>query len=176
MPHLSEPARTIYTEEWVLARNEVERLKGLGQTQPFGRAMDQLEAGWENVRALESWSEERELAPGLHDAEDAARWYVEVEVVDLFRWIAGETLQCIPRPDRALITASVEDLESEVEALRRNVRMLLLAVQAESVPTPLRRLAEEHAGPLVDWSVRFGEAVVSIRRYLDAAGIEEACR
>lgn len=176
MPHTSEPTRTIYTEEWVLARSEVERLIRLGQTQPFSAAMDLLEEGWENVRALESWSEERELAPDLRDAEDAVRWYVEVEVVDLFRWIAGETLQCIPRPDRALITASVEDLESEVEALRRNVRVLLLAVQAESVPAQLRTLAEEHASPLVDWSVRYGEAVVSIRRYLDEAGIEEAGR
>jgi len=175
MPQTSEPVRTIYTEEWVLARTEVERLLGLGSIQPFGRAMDQLEAGWENIRDLESWSEERELAPDMHDAEDAVRWYVEVEVVDLFRWIAGETLQCIPRSNRTLVSASIEDLESEVEAFRRNLRMLLLAVQAESVPVQLRTLAEKHAAPLVEWSVRYGETVVSIRRYLDAAGIEEDC-
>jgi hypothetical protein len=168
MPQTMEPVRTIYTEEWVRARCEVEQ-RILG---PFSGALAQLEEAWEHVRPLELWIEER-ASGALGEAEDALRWHVEVEVVDLFRWIANETLLSIPRPEKKQVAASVDDLETEIEALRRNLRIFLLAVRARGVPRSVRGLAAEHGAPLVDWSIAFGGTAAAIRRYLDSAGIGE---
>lgn len=173
MPQTMEPVRTIYTEDWVRARNEVEKLASRDRGGPFGRALAQLEAGWENVRPLEAWSELCESASDLGPGEDALRWHVEVEVADLYRWIAGETLVAIPAPLSARVSASVDDLETEVEAFRRNVRVLLLAVQARTVPANVRKLVKVHCPRLVAWSISYGQTVADIRRYLDTAGIGE---
>ncbi len=173
MVQTMEPVRTIYTEDWVCRRSDLERLIEVGRAGPLPRALAQLEAGWENVRPLEVMCETREPESHRDGAEDAILDHVEMEIVDLFRWIAGETLGCIWRPGARSIAASVDDLETEVEALRRKVRMALLAVQGESVPESMRAVVTEQAAPLLDWSFRFAGTVNAIRRHLDTSGIGE---
>ncbi len=148
---MTEPRYTIYTQGFTAAQARVAAMDAAdADRELFARMLRAFEEGWAHVAPLQAYCDGRRGRIGMDDDEGAVLQYLEVEIVDLFRWLAFTCAESIPGGDRqAQLEVSLEDLESEAHLFLLQVRLARLSVADPSIPAPLRDVVRERADALL---------------------------
>ena len=149
-----EPRYTIFGEAWNDARR-----RAAAYPATYGRMLDHLEAGWGCFSELQDVCDTAPRASP--DAVKALLYVAELEVVDLFRWLAGECVTLVPGapPEEA---AWMEEVESESETLLWYLLVTEMAVHHSAMPESVRVPISTLAHRLIPWTREFLEVLDTI--------------
>lgn len=142
----AEPLYTIYRPAWYAAR---ERAPAAGPCAV--RLLDVVETGWLAVRELQSWIETEAVRAQAAGAYGHLLAFVDVDLVDVFRDLAGGAAELVPGWDAWASEADPDGLLADVGTFVRYVALLNLAVRAATVPSPFAHLVESVAERLRGW-------------------------
>lgn len=171
-----EPRVSIYTPEW---RNRLFLIGALPEPeQGYYRAFfAHLDAGWRIIRTLQVAAEA--LLFGHSPRDDVASW-IDVEITDNYRWLAGACLDMIPgvqifeehsEPDGDSPfgpAPPVDELEFEAQVLARNVRLLAMMEGAAGFPHTLRGIVGPAASALTAWDLELPTLSAPVVQYVVA--------
>lgn len=142
----AEPLFTIYRPTWYAAR---ERAPAAG---PYAvRLLDIVERGWLAVRELQSWIETEAVRARELGTYGHLLAFVDVDLVDVFRELAGGAADLVPGWDAWASEADPDGLLADVATFVRYVAVLSLAVRVAPVPAPFAELVESAAVRLRGW-------------------------
>jgi hypothetical protein len=142
----AEPLYTIYRPAWYAAR---ERASAAGAYAV--RLLDIVETGWLAVRELQSWIETEAVRAREPGAYGHLLAFVDVDLVDVFRELAGSAADLVPGWDGWASEADPDGLLADVGMFVRYVALLNLAVRQATVPAPFTELVESVAERLRGW-------------------------
>jgi hypothetical protein len=125
--------------------------------------MDHVEAGWRHVRELQRWYDDnRERVHGLLDDHALLLNFIDRDVVDLFRVIAGEVADLVPGYPAYEATADPGSLDGYIDTFRRYFAVFTLAVEQAPGAEPLREVARAAATGLAGWCTELDAFVAAI--------------
>jgi hypothetical protein len=142
----AEPLYTIYGASWYAARA---RAPAAGRNAV--RLLDIVEAGWLAVRELQCWIETDVVRAREPGAYGHLLVFVDVDLVDVFRELAGSAAELVPGWDGWASEADPDGLLADLGTFVRYVALLNLAVRAATVPAPFVQLVESVAERLRGW-------------------------
>lgn len=158
----AEPERTIYMDWWADARGRVGR--GAPVLRPLlNAALDHVESGWLHIRELQRWHDDnRERAHAGRDDYALLLSFIDGDLVDLFRVIAGEVADLVPGYPEYEATADPGSVDGDIDTFRRYFALFTLAVEQAPDAEPLREIARAAAHGLAGWCTEMDALVAAI--------------
>ena len=151
-----EPRATLHTNRWKEASARAVELQKTKAGAVWTRLLAHQERGWEYVRPLACVAEEaKRLTTGPH-LTAAIYQFIDVEVVDLYRYNAFQCADLVLGPSSTDWFPSTDDIDAETDAFYRNVSLLRLASAHPLAPPEIRSVAGRLGG-LDGWYAEFGE-------------------
>lgn len=168
-PEGGEPSVSIYVPAWLDARERLPWIEDEEARRLLASAMDQVESGWEAVRAIQRWADRHPEADRADDDHGALLTFAESELRESYRELAADLAECVALwPGGDLPPGN--DMDAHLSAINRYARMLVLATAAAvGVPKTfaalVRQAARLRGGS--DWSRRLTETCAAIRAISD---------
>lgn len=141
-----EPFYSLHTPEWTAWRERVAALEEPARSH-FATFFNALERGWEIIRPLQLAAEAAMF--GEAPADDVSL-FVYGEVTDNFKWLALATLEMIPDPVGP--EPPTDELDTELEMIARNVRLVGMMEQDRRFPALMRGVPEAAADAFTRWT------------------------
>lgn len=165
-----EPSATIYVPAWLDARARLVWVDDEDARALLASAMDQVESGWEAVRAVQRWADRYPEAERVDDDYGPLLTFAESELREVFREIASDLAAWVLGWPGGGLDAHV-DLNASLSEFGRYASVLVLATQgAVGVPRSFRRLVRQVARlrPAGEWALRLGATFTAIQDVSDA--------
>lgn len=157
-----EPLHTIYVGSWSDARERANQLDPPLRAMFIG-VLDQVEAGWTHVRALQRWYEDhREQA--LERSDDYAHLllFIDGDLVDLFRELAAGVAALVPGYAEWEAEADPEGVEGELDRFIRYFVVFRHAAEAIDAPGEFRNTVHSAAQGLAGWPTELAVLIAAI--------------
>jgi hypothetical protein len=168
-PEGGEPSVTIYVPAWLDARARLPWIEDEDARALLTSAMDQVESGWEAVRAIQRWADRHPEADRVDDDYGALLTFAESDLREAYRNLSADLAAWVAAwPGGDLPPAN--DLDAQLSAISRYAWMLDLATGAASgVPATfvglVRQAARLRGGS--DWSRRLTKTCAELREISD---------
>jgi hypothetical protein len=146
----AEPLRTIYVPTWYEARRRLLVVRD-ETSGPLADLLDLCETAWHAVRDLQHWAEANEARSNEADAYGCLLSFVDADVVDVFRDLAGGVADLVPGWEGREFEADPEGVAADVDTFMRYLTLLHHAAQAAPVPEPFAVLVASVAERLTGW-------------------------
>lgn len=147
----AEPLHTIYCPTWYAARRRAYEQAGV-EGSALVDLLDVVETGWWAVRELQQWFESNTVRAREIDAYGHLLSFVDGDLVDVYREIAGGAADLVPGWDGWEAEASPDDVAGDVATFNRYLTLLHLAVHTAPVPEPFAVLVQSVAERLRGWA------------------------
>src|SRR5687767_6150510 len=129
----AEPVRTIYVPTWYEARRRLPYASA--QTRgALSDLLDLFETAWHAVRDLQHWAEANDARSNEADAYGCLLSFVDADLVDVFRDLAGGVADLVPGWEGWELEADPEGVAAETDTFMRYLTLLHHAAQAAPVP------------------------------------------
>ena len=157
----AEPVHTIYGAGWYAARQRAHAATGSGAAE-LVRLLDRVESGWHVLRDLQHWYESNVPRADAGDAYAQLLAFVDGDLVDVFRELAGGAAALVPGWSGWAVEADPDAVVGDVETFVRYLTLVHLAVQAAPVPEPFAALVASVAHRFTGWGAEVSALVVAI--------------
>jgi hypothetical protein len=165
-----EPSATIYGPAWVDARERVVWVEDEDARALLASAMDQVESGWDAVRAVQRWAERHRERDRPDDEYGALLTFAESELQEVFRSMASDLAEMVTGwPGRDLPPSN--DVDAHRTEFGRYATVLVLATGAAvDVPDGFRAAVRQVARllPGGEWFRRLTETFAGIQDVSDS--------
>jgi hypothetical protein len=160
-----EPAATIYGPPWLEAREQVVWVEDEVARALLASAMDQVESGWDAVRAVQRWADRHPERDRPDDEHGALLTFAESESQEVFRSMAFNLADLVTGwPGRDLPPDN--DIDAHRTEFGRYATVLVLATGAAvDVPEGFRAAVRQVARllPGGEWFRRLAETFAAIQ-------------
>jgi hypothetical protein len=160
-----EPSATIYGPAWLEARERVVWIEDEDARALLASAMDQVESGWDAVRAVQRWAERHPEPDRPDDEFGALLTFAESELQEVFRSMAFN-LAALVTGWPGLTLPPDNDIDAHRTEFGRYATVLVLATGAAvSVPDGFRTAVRQVARllPGGEWFRRLTETFAGIQ-------------
>jgi hypothetical protein len=157
----AEPVHTIYGAGWYAARQRAHAATGNGAA-GLVRLLDLVESGWHVLRDLQHWYESNVPRADAGDAYAQLLAFVDGDLVDVFREVAGGAAALVPGWAGWAVEADPDAVVGDVETFVRYLTLVHLAVQAAPVPEPFAAMVASVAHRFTGWGAEVSTLVVAI--------------
>lgn len=164
----AEPVRTIYVPTWYEARRRLLAVRDETRGPPTD-LLDLCETAWHALRDLQHWAEANEARSNERDAYGCLLTFVDADLVDVFRDLAGGVADLVPGRERWESEADPEGVAADVDTFIRYLTLLHHAAQTAPVPEPFAVLVASVAERLSGWGAQV-QALIAVT--WDALGLE----
>jgi hypothetical protein len=165
-----EPRATIYGAAWLEARERVVWIEDEDARALLASAMDQVESGWDAVRAVQRWAEGHRERDRPDDEYGALLTFAESELQEVFRSMAFNLADLVAGwPGRDLPPDN--DIDAHRTEFGRYATVLVLATGAAvDVPDGFLAAVRQVARllPGGEWSRRLAETFAGIHDVSDS--------
>lgn len=155
---------TIYGKTWEAALGRMAQLDEPERC-VYAGMLAHLEAGWEGFAKLQDLCDE--TPPDSSEEVRALRYMVELEVVDLFRWIVTACARLIPGVQSENDTPGMIEIESEAETLLWYLLLTEIVAHHPGLPVSLRSPVHALAAQLIPWVRQFQELLGAMAQLRD---------
>jgi hypothetical protein len=159
-----EPRATIYVPAWLEARERVVWIEDEDSRGLLACAMDQVESGWDAVRAVQRWAERHREPERPDDEYGALLTFAESELQEVFRLMACDLADLVTGwPGRDLPPDN--DIDAHRTEFGRYATVLVLATgSALDVPEGFRAAVRQVARllPGSEWARRLAETFAAL--------------
>lgn len=149
----AEPAHTIYVLVWYEARRRLPAVSVEARV-PLANLLDLCETAWHALRDLQHWAEANEARSNEADAYGCLLSFVDADLVDLFRDLAGGVADLVPGWEGWELEADPEGVAADTDAFMRYLALLHHAAQSAPVPEPFAVLVASVAERLTGWGAQ----------------------
>jgi hypothetical protein len=157
----AEPVHTIYGAGWYAARQRAHAATANGAAE-LVRLLDLVESGWHVLRDLQHWYESNVPRADAGDAYAQLLAFVDGDLVDVFREVAGGAAALVPGWTGWAVEADPDAVVGDVETFVRYLALVDLAVQAAPVPEPFAAQVASVAQRFTGWGTEVSALVVAI--------------
>lgn len=165
-----EPSATIYGPAWLEARERVVWIEDEDARALLASAMDQVESGWDAVRAVQRWADRHPERDRADDEYGALLTFAESELQEVFRSMAFDLAALVTGwPGRSLPPGN--DIDAHRTEFGRYATVLVLATGAAlNVPEGFRAAVRQVARllPGGEWARRLAETFAGIQDVSDS--------
>jgi hypothetical protein len=177
-PEGEEPSATIYGSAWLEARERVVWIDDEDARALLSSAMDQVESGWDAVRAVQRWADRHPEPERPDDEYGALLTFAESELQEVFRSMAFN-LAALVTAWPGLSLAPDNDIDAHRTEFGRYATVLVLATGAAvSVPDGFRMAVRQVARllPGGEWFRRLTESFAGIQDVSNSEITAESAR
>jgi hypothetical protein len=165
-----EPSATIYGPAWLDARERVVWIDDEDARALLAAAMDQVESGWDAVRAVQRWAERHPERERPDDEYGALLTFAESELQEVFRSMASDLAALVTGwPGRSLTPDN--DVDAHRTEFGRYATVLVLATGAAvDVPDGFRAAVRQVVRLLPGgaWARGLAETLAAIQDVSDS--------
>ena len=173
-----EPSATIYGQAWLDARERVVWIDDEDARSLLASAMDQVESGWDAVRAVQRWAERLPEPERQDDDFGALLTFAHSELQEVFRSMAFNLAGLVAGwPGRDLPPDN--DVDAHRTEFGRYVTVLVLATGAAVAVPDGFRAAVRQVGRLLpggEWFRRLTETFAAIQDVSDSEITADSAR
>jgi hypothetical protein len=165
-----EPSATIYGPAWLDARERVVWVEDEDARALLASALDQVESGWDAVRAVQRWADRHPERDRPDDEYGTLLTFAESELQEVFRSMASDLADMVTGwPGRDLPPSN--DIDAHRTEFGRYATVLVLATGAAvDVPDDFRAAVRQVARllPGGEWFRRLTETFAAIQDVSDS--------